>query len=455
MNPYKNKPLVLFYSSNPRAFRATLIGILYEISQTYPVVLLSEELDPNTVAIIKDKKLFPNLIEIIPVHQHTGHPTNLISKNKQLYQTAKKAIQDHMPDIVVASSDWHSLFEMYLMRFAKRTNALMVTFQDTVTTGSKAGIWIDLLNLYCNTPTYLPFWFRFSFVKSRKYLGHILYYWILPMLNCEPPFYGKESYILLKGHSGSRDSDYHVVLTNRDYDIYRESGVPPDKLYILPHPLTRQASEIFAKLASLDNKERCEKGRKIAVVMLPAEEIGFSRMDYSLIKKDERIRVQTEVFEILLKVLNGWEIVVKPHPIIKNYLVKKKQIESISTCIEVVDPGEPADKYIDLGNMIVELPRAASTTLFSASLQCPEKPILALDLHNEFLGDFYKDFNGVEYINSLDKFVSVLEKIRDNRYVKKVYATEGPDLNHFSGTIEILEYFMEKKRHYSILKSVA
>ena len=448
MNQYNNKPLVLFYSNTPRAFRTTLIGHLYEISQFYPVILLSEDLDPNALRIIKDKKYFPNIKKIVPLHQHTASPPNIFSKNRYLCLMARTIIRDYSPDIVIASSDWHSLFEMYLMRFAKRINALKVTFQDTFNIADikKIGMWNDLLNSHCRLPLYLPHWFRSSFVKFRKYLGHILIYWILPMLNCEPPFCGKASYILHKGHSGSRDSDYHVVLTKRDYSLYRKSGVPPYKLCILPHPLTRRARKVFAKIILSANKERCKRRRRVVTVMLPAEEIGFSRKNYSLIKKEERIKSQTEVFEILTKILKGCKIIIKPHPAIKNYLGIKQRIESISGCIEVVNPNEPADKYIDLGDIIIELPRAVSTTLFSASLQCPEKPILALDLHNEFLGDCYRDFNGVEYINNIEKLVSILERIRDNRYTKGTYETDEPNMNRFSDTIEILEYFIEKKR---------
>jgi len=445
MNPYNNKPLVLFYSNTPRAFRTTLIGHLYEISQVWPVILLSEELDSNMSTIIRDKNFFPNLKKIISVYQHTGPKKNLFSKNRYLYKLAKSIIRNYKPDIVVASSDWYPLFELYLMKFAKKINALRVTFQDTFTAETeKTGIWIDLINLHCKTPVCFPFWFRISLIKLRKYIGHILIYWVLPLLNGEPPFFGKQSYILHKGHSGSRDSNYHVVLSARDNEMYKKSGVPPDKLYIHPHPLTRQASKIFAKLVSLENKEIREKGCKIAVVMLPAEEIGFSRTDYSLIKRETRIKVQNEVFKILLESLEGWKIIVKPHPVTRNYLVKKKQIESISTRIEVVNPGEPADKYIELGDIIIELPRAASTTLTIASLWHPEKPILALDLHHEFLGDCYKSFNGVEYIDNLEGIKSTLEKIRNNKYVKTIKDTDTPNGNYFSGTVELLEYLMRK-----------
>lgn len=439
---------VLFYTNTPRAFRTTLIGHLYEISQVYPVILLSEDLDSNTLRIIKDKNFFPNIEKIIQLHQHTGPPQNFLSKNRYLCRMARTVIRDYSPDIVIASSDWHSLFEMYLMRFAKEIGALRVTFQDTfnISEIEKIGMWNDLIRLHYRTPAYLPFWFRLSFVRSRKYIGHILYYWILPLLNGESPFFGKQSYILNKGHSGSRDSNYHVVLSERDYKLHKKSGVPSDKLYILSHPIRRSAKQIFSKLAASETMGLYKKKHNIVIVMLPAEDIGFKKKDYSLIGRKEKIKVQSEIFKTLLEILDGWDIVVKPHPMIKNYLDEKHRIKSISTRIEVFNPSESADKCIEMAGIIIELPRATSTTLFSASLQCPEKPILALDNHHEFLGDCYKDFNGIEYIDNKKDFVTTLEKIRDNRYTKEAYETDEPNVNRFSDTIEILEYFIEKRQ---------
>ena len=60
----------------------------------------------------------------------------------------------------------------------------------------------------------------------------------------------------------------------------------------------------------------------------------------------------------------------------------------------------------------------SSTTLFTASLQCPEKTILSLNLQDEFLGDYYKNFKNIEYINNWQKFIKVLKLIYNNQYHK-------------------------------------
>ena len=229
-------PKVLFYAANPYVFRSTPIGYLYEIAQVYPVVLLSEKLDPETVKILKNKDLFPKLEGIIPVGQYTERRMS----NKDLFKLAKDVIYRYKPDIVIADNDLCS-FEMYLMRFAKKINALKITIQPSNVAGSViAEKWIDLINSYLRFPQFLPLWLRLFFVKCRKYLGHFRYYWFWPLMVGEKPFWGKSSYLLRRGNSGMRDSDHQIVFSKRDYNIYLKDGVPAEKLYILSHPLNRK-----------------------------------------------------------------------------------------------------------------------------------------------------------------------------------------------------------------------
>lgn len=114
---------VLFYTDDLRVFRATHIGHLYEISQRYPTILLSEKLDLETERIINDKKLFPKLEKIIPVNQYFWKRQNFLAEVKQnakLYKLAKEVFQKYRPDVLITPTDIHSLFELYLFRFAKR-----------------------------------------------------------------------------------------------------------------------------------------------------------------------------------------------------------------------------------------------------------------------------------------------------------------------------------------------
>jgi len=111
--------------------------------------------------------------------------------------------------------------------------------------------------------------------------------------------------------------------------------------------------------------------------------------------------------------------------------------------MESLYPREPADKYIEMARVIVGLPLSASTTLFTASLQCPQKPILSLDFEKELLGDYYKNFEGIEYIDNEKDFLRILELIRDNKYYKKNYRTKLK-ADSFSNATELLEHLVQK-----------
>jgi len=281
---------------------------------------------------------------------------------------------------------------------------------------------IDLLNLYLRTPFFLPYLIRYFIIKFRKYLGHFLYYWILPLTSRQLPFIGKSSYILKKGKCGMRDSDYCIVFTKRDYNIYLKDGTAFEKLYI---------------------------GDKIVTLMLPSEEIGFKRNDYSLISKERKFKITIEIIKLIIEILKGWRIFIKPHPNIKNFKGVRKIFESISDIITVVEPSEPAEKYIEAGDVIIGLPRSASMTLFTASLQCIQKPIISLDFHPELLGDVYKDFEGIEYIDNKRKFIEILKLIRDDVYQKpqkkQLISLELKE-KEFSDALEMIEYLFHQKK---------
>ena len=115
-NTDKRPIKILFYTFTPRAFRATLIGHLYEICQKYPTVLLAEELDDATEKILKDRRWFPNLKEIVPVRQFTGKRVSLFVQNFRAFRQTKKTIKIYKPDVVISGSDYNSLFELYLFR---------------------------------------------------------------------------------------------------------------------------------------------------------------------------------------------------------------------------------------------------------------------------------------------------------------------------------------------------
>ncbi|MCX6764136.1 MAG: hypothetical protein NTU58_00275 [Candidatus Nealsonbacteria bacterium] len=434
---------VIFYTNIPRVFRTTQIGHFYEITHAYPTILLSEKLDSETENIIADKKLFPRLEKIIPVHQFTGEKKGLFAKNRYLYNLAKDAILKCNPDIVISPSDIHSLFEMYLLRFAKKIGALRIIIQPSNIGDSKNGEkFVDLTNAYLRFPSFLPLKLRLFLTRCRKYLGHFLYYWILPLLVLERPFSGKASYILRKGNIGMGDSDYLIVFSEKDRQLFLKEGVRPEKIYILAHPLARESRKVFKNF--FINISGGKKAKNFILVLLSSwVEIGFRRDNCHLISREERYKKWKETIGLITGFFPDWEIIIKHHPKDKDIERSRLEFEPISKNIKIINPKEQLDEYIDGAKIIIGLPLSASTSLYIASLKCPRKPILSLDFHREILGDYYKNFEGIEHIDSELRLSNILELIKKNKYQKKLIKKNKA--KKFKDTVELLNYLYKIK----------
>ncbi len=430
---------VLFYTHSPRAFRTTLIGHLYEICQAYHTVLLAEKLDPETESAIRDRALFPRLDEVVPIRQFSGPRMNLFARNRYLFNLAREVVKRYPPDVVITGSDMDSLFELYLLRFARRTKALRVAIQSTigVVSAQRSALLVDLTNAYTRFPRSLPLALRLVLVRWRKRLGHVLFYWLLPLMVGEVPLWGKSSHILRKGKSGMRDVDFQVVFSQNELETFQHDGVPVKRLRILSHPLCRKARYIFQR-AFLDKVRSSKNGQDPILVILPESGVGFRRDDYSAITKEERETAWADIIGLVTKLFHDRKILVKPHPDIPDPGWIRTRFEKVSPNAEVLDPQEPVDRYVERAEFVLGLPLSASTALFTASMQCPEKAILSLDLHQELMGDLYRDFEGVEYVESREHLVGVLGALRDG----KRFSRTGQDRRRpegWSGTVELLQ----------------
>ncbi|KPJ57006.1 hypothetical protein AMJ49_03125 [Parcubacteria bacterium DG_74_2] len=441
------RPRILFYTSVPRIFRTTQIGHLFEISQRYPVILLSEKLDPETEKILKNKELFPKLERVIPVRQF-DQKRNPFIKNRELYKLAKLVIKKYKPNILIFGD---MPFELYLSRFAKKEKLIQIVFQGGFQMADQKEVALfHLLNASFKWPTFLPLSVRLFLSKCKQYLGHFFYYWILPLSIKQVPFKVKSSFILKEKALPGKTVDYYIVYSKRDYHLCLRDGLLAEKLYILPHPLKREKTKKFFERVFSLNLLKKSQNNKTLVLMWPAEQIGFKKSDLSLISKEDIQNNRIKIITTITKIIEKWKIYVKPHPAIKSLPTKiQKKIEcnleevrSVSHSIWIADPLEPADKYIEMSKVIVGLP-PASTTLFTASLQCSEKVILSLDLDHQLMGDSYKDFQDIEYIDNEEKFINTLELIRNNKYSKKYRTQKEP--NEFSSSLEVLEFLLRKK----------
>jgi len=427
---------VLFYTGISRAFRTTSIAHLYEISQVFPVALLSEELDKETENILQDKTLFPKLEKIIPVRQFTGEKRNLFSENIYVHKLAKDVIKNYKPAIVILPTDTY-LFDVYLMRFAKKMNAINIVLNSDIRfwTAKEMSQRTDLTNAYFRLPSFLPFPVKLSLIKIRKYLGYVLYNWFLPLSAGEMPFSGKSSRILYS-LSGER-ADFRIVCSEQDYNLSIKEGIPPQKLMFLLHPMVRENAKMFFKKANILNSEKKPKKKaKIFTLLFPLEPYGFRRDKGSLINEREMLKKRIEIVKLVATVMEGWKIFIKPHPAIQKAKEVKEIFQPLYPSVVFVNPTDPIDKYIEMSDAIAGLP-PASSTLFTASLQCPQKPILSLNLNQEIFGDFYENFDGIEHIESKEKLINILGLIRNGKYKKE--AKRGSETKKgFKDTVELL-----------------
>jgi len=444
-----NYPRVLLCSGNPYLFRTTTIGYLYEISQVFPVILfVLPELASEMKELLKDKKLFPKLEAVVIGFKLTGiNFWQLLKNNRKYKNLIKKTIYDYRPEIIISDTD-ANIYELYMMRYGKKIKATNICFQYSLQANEEKedALWSYMTNAYLKVPVFLPFWLRMFFVKLKKYAGHFFYYYILPVLNGEKPFFGKSSFILREGGVGLRDADFVTGFTRRDKKLFLKNGVLENKIYILKHPMARRKTRDFFQKALSLNLKGSLSDRKILTIMFPMEKIGFKRGNLSLIDKENSQRNKINIISLISEALPDWKIFLKLHPaaIKEKNFEKIYDIYKIGKNIEITDPLDPADKYIQISKVVVGIP-PSSTTLFSASIQCPGKIILSIDLEKELLGDLFINFEGVEYINNEKDLKKILNLIGENKYQKEKNKKRNDDFSdYFSDPVRFLEFIIKK-----------
>ncbi len=436
--------MILFYTSIPRSFRTTLIGHLYEISQVYPVVLLAEELDPDLQKLISDKDLFPKLEAVVPVHQHTGLKRNLLDKERYLARRAKELIEKYQPEIVVAANDLYP-FEMHLIRAAKKSGATTLSIQAGMAADSATvKRWLSAEAAYSSPLKFLPFSSRLLLIRTKKIFQHFLVYYLLPLLSGNLPFTGKTSFILGTGTAGER-ADYQVILSKRDYEIHSKDGIQKEKLLILAHPFTRN-KKIFNLLSPA---RRSGKKEKSVAVMVPSDiKVGFRKKDFSPIPMIQRKKEWRELVNLIQQSLPDWKIQLKPHPATRNPDGLQRIFIKVPNTT-LVDHQSPAETSMAKADAVIGLPLSTSTTLATAALRWPSLPIISLDTEEELLGDYYKDFPGIDYVTTKDELEKKLKLIASGKY-EKSFSPPAPTIpsgpagglteEGFKNIIELIQY---------------
>lgn len=438
IRPNKVAPKILFYTDIARGFRNYYIGYLYEIARVYTTVVLSEKLDDETNNIIRDKTLFPNIEDIIPVEQYMGYQGNIIQRHQYFSQLAKKVIETYKPDAVFATG--YNIFESYLRRFAMERHSIAIACTAPLLARAKdIQYYRYLLRAHRNFPSFLPRFIKVLLARGWAYTRHILFYQLAPLAAGQKPFWKEPSDILLDVDN-MEGADFYVTWLKGDRDIILKSNpAAAKKLFILSHPLSGKGREIFEKAYLV--KARRKKEKNTLLIIWPYGKIGF-RLDGSLISEEEMRKTKMKIICLIRSVLKGWKILIKPHPMDEDISMLKNMATLYRNDIIVIDPSDSVEKYIEISDAVLGFGRP-STALFTASLQCPKKPMLSLDFDKELLADSAKGLEGIEYIQSEKEFLSALLLIKDNKYDKKEVSKNSRE--GFSSISTLLKFLLTKK----------
>lgn len=429
---------VLFYTDVPRIFRTTSIGYLYEIARAFPVILLSENLDRESEGALKQKAFFPRLKEIIPVGQYGTK--GLWLDYTRLHNLAKETVERYAPRMVIATGAYP--FENYLRRYAKRKGAITISAIGPIYGETKKRNAYHVLNAtYVRTPAFFPSFAREAIILARKYSAHLLYYWILPLSIGKAPFIKQPSFPLMGRYERYKGgADYYVVNLKMDYEALTDEGVPREKLLLIAHPLAGPSRGLFEKVFFAPARKWDGGGeKKKATIIWPYDKVGFRDDTHTLVPEGVIEETNKKIVLLTSRILHDWKIIIKAHPA-RPDASRIKYIFKKYANIEVVSPLDPIDEYIETSDAIIG-PSPVSTALYTASLQCPQKPIISLDLHKLLLGDSFKHIRGIDYIDNETKFVAALTSIRDNAYQKKKNNSEEKT---FPGIMDAIRFIQKK-----------
>ena len=420
----------MFHSSIPRLFRTTLIGHLYEICQSYPTVLVSEHMDEETNIALSNKSLFPKLVTIEAVSSDsTGKPSkNLVDRFLQhsyFRKLSDNLMKKHTPDIVIVENDVYP-FEMHLLRAAKREKAVTIAIQSCVKIPVESNKILHTHTLAsAKFPNLLPLSIRLTLVRLQRLLGHFLVYWIFPLSNLTKPFKGPTSYITWNSVTGLRQADRYVVLSKAYYNQFLKEGVDKTKLLVLPHPLSREPRSFFKQAypnTYAQNKSH-PTNKDILTILLPGFNSGFDRATLEPIDATELFTLRiNKVLSLVSSILPTWTIYLKAHPLYDIASMPSSLSNLVSDNVFLADQYDPIDRYIEMSRSIIATPPITSV-LLTARYQKPDIVLLAVDLANEFGGDFYKEFPGVEYIHDIQTLTNALEALQKKSPTKSEFLT--------------------------------
>lgn len=438
---------ILFYPHSARALSSTLIGHLVELCQEFHVVLLTEHLSVGYTSLLEDRTRFPGLDCVVSIDKFGYSPTQLIRGNRGWHKLAMEIVRQTRPQVVVTENDMSGLFDMYLLRAAKKQGAACLTIQGMMQQkDSDIQRFIELLHVSSDgTGPGLTRFIRLFYFRTRKWLGHFLVHYLLPWSIGERALVGRSSYVLRTGASGLRDSDLNLVPSPQAFRSHTLSGVPACKLAILAHPITRLSHELFFAHGDVGPLTAPASNRRSILVLLTSVPVGFQADDQKLINRVQRRETRLEILRLLCQIFPDWYIVLKPHPDCGRIETIQEYFSPIADYITILQPGVPVEPLLKHCDFILDLPLSVTTTLYTAACAYPKKPVISANVTREFYGDYYRDFPEIDYVESMSELETLLRKIKDGTFRKSDPATVPCGLKYFSTTNAAVHHLLQTR----------
>lgn len=418
--------VILFYTDRPRFFISLLIGHLYELCQKYSVLLVSEPLDQQIKTILANKSLFPKLEKIIPINQYENK-MSILKRHRFFSIRAKQIIENYRPSVVIAPGMY--IFESYLKRYARKYNIPTIgSIPLFVVQPYEAFYYNILINVYTQLPyRFIPNSFKIFLTEVKKKLAHFLYYVMAPILTGNPPFIGELSCILLWDILRLKGADYFLVFNPQHYTLLIKQGVSHTKLRLLIHPYQTEIKLILKTIYNNYHTNQVLYGTKKILILWPDIEIAIKENDFTIISKTIIESRRKKILQAICALLPKWTIIIKPHPEIESPKALKTHLLSVSSNILFAHQKDILEHYIELCDVIVGMP-PPSTGIFTATYIIPEKPILFIDIDTEFLSNYFKEHDAIEYITTTQQLNKILSAINNNTYHKETKHNFNPML---------------------------
>lgn len=405
------EPVVLIYSSASRLFRTTYIGYVYEIAQKYNTILISEKLDAESKQALAKKKIFPKLKKIIPSSQYSQKDNTLYGYNRKYSAVAKAIIKNNKPTVVIIDSIINP-FERYLARYAKEDGAKILSLQagfQSLPFSEETKRNELLLRDQKSSSKHMLIISKINrnMFKLNKHITQITEYWILPLIFRTYPFLYKKLFNLNQ-FSWVREFDFTTFFSQREADAEEKLGRPKKQILTLQHPLKRKKTH---QIMNDIYKYHTVNKENAITIMVDVNTYGHTKKDLSLIPQERYMSGRMEVVkQIVLDSEHNTDIYIKPHPVSSPEFLQylHKNLQPISPRIKIVNPHESADIYIKKSKIIIGFP-PPSTTLYISSFD-KSKIVLFVDMFHELLGEVYKSYPGIVYIDKLNQLTKALKK---------------------------------------------